>query len=541
MSNIDIRVADLTLNLDIDASENDKAVRLRKVAEGSFIRSLLAACEEDLTRRMGSRAALVFIRYVQVDWDFPEEMLSEGAFAKTLGCELAAGLFGQIHSSQTQQSPLTWPKKENDSVVFIDQAHYEAGYLAYAASESAGPLPWYFSRIAKKVVDPWSLLVRSPPSHQRVIVQYLRQYRTLPSVLRSCPDHLRSSLAQLTGALSDEEVATLAESQHNRSVVEDKQVFVDSLVEEDSKRRESSDATGADPEILEIPQAPTNPPSIPPEQSTQSAASYGLIRPSPFDISSSHTEAPPPPSPPPIEVNKGSKSTRLPSSATNTSIASPLLPVSSTSPDAAQRITDEEPTIATGLHSEYGGLVYLLARALELDLGEHLWCAGVVEAQVFHRIPQAILGPNLPAGDSARGMLSGLWGQARSLSIEAWAGEEIRTKLHASWERETKKHNQRPVPSWLVPTQLAFRLHSVDSDSHTDDCIRYCAATLLSLFLRCRGDEFLPDITDCFRSPARIELSSELMRVHLHMDSVDMRLRRAGLDFDPGWIPWMKR
>jgi hypothetical protein len=41
--------------------------------------------------------------------------------------------------------------------------------------------------------------------------------------------------------------------------------------------------------------------------------------------------------------------------------------------------------------------------------------------------------------------------------------------------------------------------------------------------------------------PARVVLAPEAMTILLPMDRIDLALRRAGLDRDPGWVPWLRR
>ena len=43
------------------------------------------------------------------------------------------------------------------------------------------------------------------------------------------------------------------------------------------------------------------------------------------------------------------------------------------------------------------------------------------------------------------------------------------------------------------------------------------------------------------RRPARLDLTSTHADVWLGMDQTDLRVRRAGLDLDPGWVPWFGR
>jgi hypothetical protein len=41
--------------------------------------------------------------------------------------------------------------------------------------------------------------------------------------------------------------------------------------------------------------------------------------------------------------------------------------------------------------------------------------------------------------------------------------------------------------------------------------------------------------------PGRVHLSPERMDVILSGDAIDLEVRRAGLDRDPGWLPWLRR
>jgi hypothetical protein len=57
-------------------------------------------------------------------------------------------------------------------------------------------------------------------------------------------------------------------------------------------------------------------------------------------------------------------------------------------------------------------------------------------------------------------------------------------------------------------------------------------------------DEALPDAPEprmvwvCQR-PGRLKLEPGWIELHLDMDRIDTRLRRVGLDLDPGWVPFI--
>jgi hypothetical protein len=55
-----------------------------------------------------------------------------------------------------------------------------------------------------------------------------------------------------------------------------------------------------------------------------------------------------------------------------------------------------------------------------------------------------------------------------------------------------------------------------------------------------------PDAVEAFVArhlvrPARVRISPERMDVILGADDLDFDARHAGLDRDPGWLPWLRR
>jgi hypothetical protein len=43
------------------------------------------------------------------------------------------------------------------------------------------------------------------------------------------------------------------------------------------------------------------------------------------------------------------------------------------------------------------------------------------------------------------------------------------------------------------------------------------------------------------RRPGRVAWSATHVDVSFALDLTDIRLRRSGLDLDPGWVPWLGR
>jgi hypothetical protein len=54
-----------------------------------------------------------------------------------------------------------------------------------------------------------------------------------------------------------------------------------------------------------------------------------------------------------------------------------------------------------------------------------------------------------------------------------------------------------------------------------------------------RDDDPMSVTAEIARRTARIDREQAWMDVHLDLESVDVDIRRAGLDIDPGWVPWL--
>jgi hypothetical protein len=66
-------------------------------------------------------------------------------------------------------------------------------------------------------------------------------------------------------------------------------------------------------------------------------------------------------------------------------------------------------------------------------------------------------------------------------------------------------------------------------------------ATLLALRLGWADADPAAFAARWLRRPARIFDDGEAIEVRFGPEQVDLDLRRAGADADPGWIPWLRR
>jgi hypothetical protein len=81
--------------------------------------------------------------------------------------------------------------------------------------------------------------------------------------------------------------------------------------------------------------------------------------------------------------------------------------------------------------------------------------------------------------------------------------------------------------------------------SHAAALLAQTAGSLGQLFVSRAGSPALPSAADFVQHylalPGRVDLAPETMTVTLSLEGIDLAVRRAGLDRDPGWVPWLGR
>jgi hypothetical protein len=94
-----------------------------------------------------------------------------------------------------------------------------------------------------------------------------------------------------------------------------------------------------------------------------------------------------------------------------------------------------------------------------------------------------------------------------------------------------------------APRHAATRMVIATGDSLTATALlTQITGSLAHLFasrVGCR--ETAGDLLAYFRIPATIGMDAETLDVMMPIDRIDLDVRRAGLDADPGWIPWLRR
>jgi hypothetical protein len=163
----------------------------------------------------------------------------------------------------------------------------------------------------------------------------------------------------------------------------------------------------------------------------------------------------------------------------------------------------------------FGGLFYLLNVLAEIDAGEILWTACLDERVFFRDMFLAIAGTEDPAAV----LLSG----APPESVPAGSEEQCDAAIAA-------------LPRgaiWIQP-----------GSSRPQQLIAALANSVLDRF--CRNLDFdqlpvLEDLRSLLALRGRLVAEPEEVRLVLSFDAIDIRIRKAGLDRNPGWVSWLRK
>jgi hypothetical protein len=232
---------------------------------------------------------------------------------------------------------------------------------------------------------------------------------------------------------------------------------------------------------------------------------------------------------------------------------------------------DRDAAVVTG----WGGLVHLLGPMVECGVGQALWEACLDERAVLYRALTALCGDDpaafeLSGGGAApvlagpeqlaeirAGVLDGLRRAVPRRGLAAWPPlEPARTAgglpcvraaglpwAVASWaEGPDADVDIAELSASDVPVG---RVWSPDEPEAADAALIAIVvgapATLLALRLGWTGGDAAAFAARWLRRPARILDDGEAIELRFGPEQVDLDLRRAGADADPGWIPWLRR
>ena len=508
---------------------------------------------------------VVLIRKLQIRWRLPEQALDTEDVIARLVSDLIAAL------EPAWATPLESPDPDTNAVVFPNTATWWADALE---ARAAGRIGWYH----EPVLASEPLLSLAEPAQKPLALAILRRLgQRTPSVLASSPVNAVSSLAHALGVVVPE-VLIRADPKQAPAVsnVQPELAELIRRVLAESGRDASSSLVGLGALALRLARTP-------PRACLEAEALVfaEALAPTGFERSSI-VLAP--------ADSRRSPVTVIPTEPEHT-------------PAAPSEAPEPNPVAAKVSHIEstcYAGLFYLATLLVELGTGEHLWMAGLPEGQLLAWAARGLVGndpavrwfggtdvsmPEVSADQAAEVIAKGCTALAGALPryrtdinvppLELAVVDQglIATFPHsvfpvcaAACHEPSELQEAVAVLSECWPGDLAvspawgwLRLRGkirVQSEHRPRDCFRCegpapvarlaavaigTAATLFEWRVGVRQDSVAAFVKRYLQVRGRLEDTGDTLVVHLRATDVSFPVRRAGLDRDPGYVPWLER
>lgn len=520
-----IRVGSLDLKLVAPAALQSGAAALRRGTEEVLIPAVLRAMERRLTQTHGERA-VIRVRSIDIRLKLNPSDLASSQRAEALGEDIAEQLLGQA----TIETASARSRQAGAAVrIWRDARQLTAARLAAAALREVGP-----DDTKEAFDDLWRAVTRAGPADVVLVLRELADVQELLPVLDRLPV---TTLATLSKS-----VAPLAPSAVVRAI--------DRVIARRKRTSEPASEPGPETETQALSEAATadaesgsSAPEAPHRRAGPGTAEDGaphreaLPKTGRQDegdaqaISSAPDGEPPAQAAVPELASEGPAAGPPHDEATLRSREKP-----DASPDdieVRQDLADAapDPWSPASFPSDWCGLAYLLPIAIRAELPETLWQAGLDEGAAFCHALALIAGGG---DDPSTRILSRRFPEAPpTLSrVADWAREEVAT---TALDRAVALGEDRAVLAERIA--LFHACLSVDDGS---DLAAWLAAYLLAIFESSIDHVVEPGAYNLyFARPGRIEIEDDVIRIVQPLETIDIDIRRAGLDGDPGWLAWI--
>jgi hypothetical protein len=510
----------------------DRAAELRRLVEERFMQEVLDACDRAVHRRLGDET-LVFVRRLDARWSIERARLDDAGALNALGEELAELVVARVENAPPEER--LRPPPSRGMVAFRGEGHLRASALVEHVRGE--PTAWFHGSLADES-DLWLGACQAGPLVLRETLEWLVRMDAATVVVESLTAGQRAQALAVLPAeswpagvrapkLSPSSPGAVAEPmtpREGRMGIPAGEEAVAAHGGESAQPSEPArvEASETPPEPAEPVRAETAPAeNAHPENVRAENARTENVRVEP--ARAAEAPAPAPDAIVPAEIESV---------------------VESAAPDAPAAKLDED-EVETG----FAGLFYLAGRVLELELAESLYYAGAREGQFLVHVARALAGPD-GAEDPAARLFGGCPPHAPDPPFDAlprWATDEV-------WKNTVRHLGERlatldAAPPPRIETAvdhlaagLSLPRSATPRDPLTAHLARRAAAALALWFCARLGE---PPSIDTVRArlaiPGRVHFEEDLLRVRVPMKAVDLDLRLAGLDFDPGWIPWLGR
>lgn len=188
-----------------------------------------------------------------------------------------------------------------------------------------------------------------------------------------------------------------------------------------------------------------------------------------------------------------------------------------------------------GVATRYAGLVYLLNLMLRIELPEILWCCGIDEGSFVNDVLRRCTRADPP--DVLINVLSGAeigLGEHESSEPPQWAQSEVVHKTHARLAHLARG------PHFTSDLQSKVETLSANPNGQWSDAIAIVAEMLEAAFLDLVGAAPDDGLDAYVAIDGALVHSGEAVSIRMPMAAIDIRVRRAGLDLNPGLLVWSK-
>ncbi len=194
----------------------------------------------------------------------------------------------------------------------------------------------------------------------------------------------------------------------------------------------------------------------------------------------------------------------------------------------------------------YGGLFYVLNLILRIELPEILWCAAIDEKSFLFDLLSAMTGEG-GKQDPALHIISGIHfdkNNYKASKIPTWAWEEVVRKVYKNSCDKLDKNAQLKfyVHYSDAGIETIINTEKIETKDSWISLVDICHRLLSTAFL-CTLSPDDPDDTflNYIKTQGVIKESDDEVSVELPMESINIEVRRAALDANPGYLAWQQR
>lgn len=515
------RIGELKLHLRIPGELEKAAAEIRSAVERKVIVAVIEELERRLDAALGA-GTIVRIRRVSLRWTLEHDGLADHATIARLAGELERDLLAEIGA----QSPAERLRPRSSTiVVFAGEAHAEAARLADLA---AGAGDAWFHAGAGGGAATWEGVVARGAGAVEEVMTWLARMECVEPALELAPEGVLVRIAELAPARAGD----VGVVQARRTVV-----------------GAARDATRADAPTSSATASPSAPVThgAHPAEALALAPATTTVRVTP----STHAHANPhgPATADRDQLVVASRSAAADGSpalarATALVIAGDARAAGAeTTPPAVSAPPRAPLHDGVALATEAAGLFYLVGRVLELDVAEALWAAGIVEGDALAHVARTIVDD---VDDPAWRWFGASFDRVPDApALPAWSIAETSDSVQHALGRRLASFGIARTPEQLsadLRALVADIPRRAAAEPETAHVLERCAAALATIVAaRLRQEPSWSLLRGVVTRPGQLVVADDAIRIIMAAHLVDLDHRRAGLDQNPGHVPWLGR